>query len=46
VTALLKAVSSDFSKELKREILLLAFIYTSFGRFNGLTNVTSLWDID
>jgi len=46
VTALLKVVSSDFSKELKREILLLAFICMSFGSFNGLRKVTVLLDID
>jgi hypothetical protein len=46
MTALLKVVSSDFCKELKKEILLLAFIYTSFGRFNGLRKVAKLLDID
>jgi len=46
VTALLKVVSLNFSKELKGEILLLAFIYTSFGSFNGLRKVTMLLDIE
>jgi len=46
VTALLKVVSLDFSKELKGEILLLAFIYTSFGSFDELRKITMLLVIE